>query len=183
MNNFKFNLKNEKIASYKKSILAIIGLNLIFFTYLTFAAENYRIRNAAIIAIGFIILSFVIKSIYHKKNIEFSAVFSSLGFIAFIYFSLHLWWQAIAMIVIVLFYFYSIRPLQVRVSINGIQYPSFPTKKIEWVSLNNLLLKDQLLTIDFKNNKLIQSEIDSEQKDVSINEKEFNDFCRQQLNK
>ena len=70
MNNFKFNLKNEKIASYKKSILAIIGLNLIFFTYLTFAAENYRIRNAAIIAIGFIILSFVIKSIYHKKTLR-----------------------------------------------------------------------------------------------------------------
>ncbi len=183
MNNFIFILKNEKIASYKKSILAIIGLNLIFFIYLAFATENYRIRNAAFFAIGFIFLSFAIRLFFLKKNKEFSAVFSSLGFISFIYLSLHLWWQAIAMAIILLFYFYSIRLLQVIVSIKGIRYPSFPTKKIEWSSLNNLLLKDQILTIDFKNNKLIQTYIDAEQKDVSVNEKEFNDFCRQQLDK
>ncbi|MEO5948670.1 MAG: hypothetical protein ABIP79_17780 [Chitinophagaceae bacterium] len=183
MNDFILILKNEKTASYKKSILLIIGLNLIFFIYLAFAAENYKIRNAAFFAIAFILLSFAIKYIYDKRNKEFSAVFSSLGFIAFIYFSLYLWWQAIAMVVILLFYFYSIRKLQVIVSIEGIQYPSFPAKKIDWVSLNNILLKDQLITIDFKNNKLIQTEIDAEQKNVDFNEKEFNDFCRQQLNK
>jgi hypothetical protein len=69
------------------------------------------------------------------------------------------------------------------VSINERQviYPSFPKKIIDWQDLSNLIIKDGLLTIDFKNNKIIQQQI----ADISstIDEKEFNDFCRQQLNK
>ena len=69
------------------------------------------------------------------------------------------------------------------VSINEsrVLYPSFPKKKIDWQELSNLIIKDGLLTIDFKNNKIIQQQI----ADISatIDEKEFNDFCRQQLNK
>ena len=69
------------------------------------------------------------------------------------------------------------------VSINERQviYPSFPKKKIDWQELSNLMIKDGLLTIDFKNNRIIQQQI----ADISstIDEKEFNDFCRQQLNK
>ena len=69
------------------------------------------------------------------------------------------------------------------VSINESQviYPSFPKKKIDWQELSNLIIKDGLLTIDFKNNRIIQQQI----ADISstIDEKEFNDFCRQQLNK
>ena len=69
------------------------------------------------------------------------------------------------------------------VSVNESQviYPSFPKKKIDWHELSNLMIKDGLLTIDFKNNRIIQQQI----ADISstIDEKEFNDFCHQQLNK
>ena len=69
----------------------------------------------------------------------------------------------------------------VSISESQVIYPSFPRKKIDWQELSNLMLKDGLLTIDFKNNKIIQQQI----ADISstIDEKEFNDFCRQQLNK
>ena len=40
----------------------------------------------------------------------------------------------------------------------------------------NVILKDNILTIDFKNNKLIQVEIEN-----NINEIQFNEFARQQL--
>ena len=69
------------------------------------------------------------------------------------------------------------------VSINEsrVLYPSFPKKKIDWQELSNLIIKDGLLTIDFKNNRIIQQYIAD--RSSTINEKEFNDFCQQQLNK
>ncbi|MGQ0738707.1 MAG: hypothetical protein ACT4OJ_06570 [Bacteroidota bacterium] len=73
------------------------------------------------------------------------------------------------------------RELKIIILQESIFYPSFPVKKISWTSLNNCLLKDGLLTIDFRNNKIIQQAIDESK--TSVNEKEFNEFCRQQLNK
>jgi len=78
-----------------------------------------------------------------------------------------------------MFYFLAIKISRVYVSDQNISYHFFLKKTIRWNQLNNLILKDGLLSIDFKNNKLIQLTID-ESKNV-INEQEFNDFCRQQL--
>ena len=69
----------------------------------------------------------------------------------------------------------------VSVSESQVIYPSFPRKKIDWQELSNLMIKDGLLTIDFKNNRIIQQYIAD--RSSTINEKEFNDFCQQQLNK
>lgn len=182
MSHFTFILKNEKTASYKKSILAIIGLAFIFFIYLAITTDDYKTRNTALFTIGFILISYLTKHFFAKRNKEFSAAFSSIGFIIFIFLKLQLWWQAAAIACVLFFFFYSIRILKVVISSEGIVYPSFPVKKIEWERLNNLLLKDNLLTIDFKNNKLIQSEIFTDQKEVVVDEIEFNDFCRQQIN-
>jgi hypothetical protein len=51
---------------------------------------------------------------------------------------------------------------------------SFPKKRYQWSELNNVVLKDGLLTIDFKNNKLIQRIVDSEV-DLKV-EGEFNQW-------
>lgn len=182
MSQFIFILKNEKTASYKKSILAIIGLVVLFFLYLAFSTDDNQIKNFSLIATGFITLSFGLQYFLKKSNKEFSAVFTSIGFVIFVFITWQLWWQAFAMIIILLFYFWSIRTPKVYISKEAIIFPSLPAKHIKWESLNNLLLKDNLLTIDFKNNKLIQAELISGQKEGIINEKIFNDFCKQQLN-
>ena len=44
-----------------------------------------------------------------------------------------------------------------------------------WNEFSNIILKDGLLTLDFKNNKLIQVAIDEEKTAVDVNE--FNGFC------
>ena len=51
-------------------------------------------------------------------------------------------------------------------------------KKIPWSQLENVILKDGLLTIDFKNNRLFQKEVDSQ-----TDELEFNDWCSKKLYK
>ena len=45
-----------------------------------------------------------------------------------------------------------------------------------WNEFSNIILKDGLLTLDFKNNKLIQVAIDEEK--MTVDENEFNEFCR-----
>lgn len=49
---------------------------------------------------------------------------------------------------------------------------------ISWNDLSNVVKKDDVLTIDFKNNKLLQTEILNPE---NINEDEFNRFCKEQL--
>jgi hypothetical protein len=63
---------------------------------------------------------------------------------------------------------------------NDIRIKSFPKKTIKWFELNNVVLKDGLLTIDFKNDKIIQAEILPEESNVT-SETDFNQFCSQQL--
>lgn len=53
---------------------------------------------------------------------------------------------------------------------------SFPKKRYTWNELNNVVLKDGLLTIDFKNNKMLQRLVDSEV-DVKV-EEEFTSYAR-----
>jgi hypothetical protein len=77
------------------------------------------------------------------------------------------------------FYLLAQRELNIIVSSSHIIYPSLPKRRIQWSELNNLILKDGLLTIDFKNDAIIQHY--PEQKMSLPEEKEFNEFCRERL--
>ena len=72
------------------------------------------------------------------------------------------------------------RKLSVQVDKNYVVYPAVFQKRIHWKDISNIILKDDILTIDLKNNKIFQQLID--EKMQTVNEKEFNDFCREQLN-
>lgn len=57
----------------------------------------------------------------------------------------------------------------------------FSTRQTTWDKLNNLVLKDNLLTVDYKNNKLLQlTTVDTPHR---VNEEEFNNFCKKLLAK
>ena len=91
------------------------------------------------------------------------------------------WWFAPLMIIFFVLDIMAHRPLVINVSPKGITYPSLIEKSINWMDLNNVILKDDLLTLDFKNNRLLQLLVTSTETD--INEKEFNEFCKDQLKK
>lgn len=72
-------------------------------------------------------------------------------------------------------------PQEIGFSKDEITFNTFPSKHYDWQQLKNVIIKDNILTLDFKNNKIFQKETES---DVSAEtEKEFNEFCRQCLNK
>ncbi len=62
---------------------------------------------------------------------------------------------------------------------NEIVFNTLLKKQYEWTDFNNIMIKDGLLTLDFKDNRLMQKEIDG---DISPEiEIEFNEFCHIQI--
>ncbi len=88
-------------------------------------------------------------------------------------------WAFIANIVLWFLYTISRRRLIITISAKEITYPAFPKKHLQWNELNNVMLKDGLLTIDCKNNKLYQHYI--QHSEEYADEAAFNEFCRKQL--
>jgi hypothetical protein len=73
------------------------------------------------------------------------------------------------------------RPLEIgfdddRVVINNIIRQSY-----DWSAFNNVILKDGLLTLDFRNNRLLQKEVVDDDEEDDADEEEFNSFCRSRL--
>lgn len=70
-------------------------------------------------------------------------------------------------------------PQEIAFHDEGIVINSLPKKRYSWQEIGNVVLKDGILTIDLKNNKLIQKEIESSSS--AKEEAEFNEFCRNRL--
>ena len=85
------------------------------------------------------------------------------------------------LLLFILLYFIAHKKLVVHVTNNKIVVTYILQKELSCDEVNNVILKDGLLTIDFKNNKLFQHIILNSDEDISENE--FNEFCREQLNK
>jgi hypothetical protein len=70
-------------------------------------------------------------------------------------------------------------PQEIGFNKDGITFNTFPFKNYTWQQVKNAMLKDNLLTLDFVNNKILQKETET---DVdAATEKEFNEFCKQQI--
>ncbi|HMF70432.1 MAG TPA: hypothetical protein VK616_03100 [Flavitalea sp.] len=70
-------------------------------------------------------------------------------------------------------------PLEIGFTDKQIVFNSLIKKKYTWLDFNNVVLKDNVLTLDFKNNKIFQKEAIDEEGEAS--EDEFNEFCKQHL--
>ena len=68
-------------------------------------------------------------------------------------------------------------PQEIGFSKEAITFNTFPFKTYSWQQVKNAMLKDNILTLDFNNNKIIQREI--EPAELTEEENEFNEFCKQ----
>lgn len=58
----------------------------------------------------------------------------------------------------------------------------FLSTTYRWNELNNIIIKDDLLTMDFKNNTLFQAYTDDEEdEEYDVEDEEFNDYCKRLL--
>jgi hypothetical protein len=164
-------LKNEKLKTYTVISWLIIALNFVAFIYLGFT-KRAAIDNLPYFAAGLLLCFYIFKKISEREAIENDMISLSYSLAIVTWIIMQFYWAAGITLVLFLFQDISRRTLMVLVSEDGILYPSFPKRNIEWQDLNNVILKDGLLTIDLKSNRLLQGESMS-----VVYEPEFNEFC------
>jgi len=91
-------------------------------------------------------------------------------------------WYMLLFLLLALFERAALMPEEIGLGEEGIVFNSLIPRRVRWTALNQVILKDGLLTIDFKNDQLIQRETDDEEdEDYDATEEEFNEYCAEKL--
>lgn len=89
-------------------------------------------------------------------------------------------WLIVVFVLLALLEYQAKLAPEIGFSADHIVFNGLFKKKHKWSEIENVVLKDGLLTIDFKNNKLYQKEIDTGENEAE--EAEFNGWVRDKLN-
>lgn len=92
-------------------------------------------------------------------------------------------WLSFVFIILALLEYQAKYAVEIGFSDNEIKFNTLIKKRYRWSDFTNIMLKDGLLTLDFANNKILQREIEDDDDEDEADEKEFNEYCRQQLAK
>lgn len=181
MSLYSIKIPNDKAKTYK-IVTYVTGLmNLFFFGYLmVFMVENGK---QPLFLIGFFLsVTSLLFYFLQKKGKRLG------GFRIEIYFIVCglIWCMAgryglgLLLELFAIMGFVNNKELRIDFSRNGIRYPSFPVKKIEWKEVDFVILKDEILTIELKKNQLFQFTLESEVAS-KIDADAFNAFCVSQV--
>jgi hypothetical protein len=181
MTEYEIVLKNDRVKYYTLFGWFIITINVIAIVYTTYVSNKFQQMKWVLLALGLIVLGSLIYKYSKKHFLGDAKHLPAFCLIIPAWIILGLSWFAALNAFLVPFSVLAARIPIVYLNKENISYPSFRRQDIRWIELTNVILKDGYLTIDFKNNKLIQQLID--ETNTLIDEKEFNEFCRQQLNK
>ena len=172
-------LPNEKAKTYRYVTLFILLINCLVFGFIFFNAARASIKNVSlagsIISVAslalFLINFFTGKIASYRPGISFIML-------SIFWFILGNYLPGLCILLFAVIGFYAGKKFNVIFTEDKITYPSFPQKIFTWAEVSNVILKDNILTIDLKNNKLIQSVIQEESIGL-VDEKSFNEFCRE----
>ena len=161
------NTKAKQLQLLSNILLAVNGLLFVFFA--TQLANTKWAFITATIGLGVAIFNiFSKKSSILLNNI--AIVIIAIGWIKLGY-----WWVGLLLITIDWLGKQVTKNKTIVIGETDITVSQPLPSKYQWNQFQNIVLKDGLLTLDFKNNKLLQAIITNE-----INEQhqaEFNDFC------
>lgn len=176
MHSYEIILKNEKEKTYRSISWLILNVNFITIILLAFATNFKEIIPVilAILAITSILTFKYLKKTGIKK--KFSVPFL---LFTFAWLFTGYWWMGIVNFIFFILDASTSGKLKVLFYEDQILFPSLVSRTVHWKDLANVILKDGILTIDFKNNRIIQQYI--EEAGPAVDEKKFNEFCRQQL--
>lgn len=172
---FTLVLKNEKAKTYTLMSWLLIALNGVSFLYLGFTGFTAS-ASYPFVAAGILFCIYLVKLTRKPKIGEDMLVSLCFCLVMVTWIIFGFYWAAAINLVLFIFQDIARRKLVVLFFEDRIIYPSFPKRTIQWHELNNVILKDDLLTIDLKNDKIFQNEIIP-----LVNEDELNEFCNRHI--
>ena len=155
---FEIEIPNEKLKTYKLITFIILSLNFFGFGFVFLKTDGAN----AYASIFLLIINAVPWSYYllNKKHIKFPVVELAFAASAIMWFYIGNTWMGIFLLSFVAIGFIANKKPIIHFTEDGITYPSFPTKQYPWAEVAQVIWKDDMLTIDLKNNKLLQFNID-----------------------
>ncbi len=179
MNYFEILLPNEKIKTYNVITFIIISLNFFGFGLSFLKSSGF---TSLLFIIGLLLnavcwIFYIINKRHIKKNIPEIVFLVS----AVIWMITNNYLIGAMLILFAIMGFLVNRKRFIIFSDDGIQYPSFVTKKFEWQNVNQVIYKDEILTIDLDNNQFIQLKIENLDANEKIDEYAFNSFCKSKI--
>lgn len=179
---YSFTLKDNNEKAYNQFTWFLFFLHIIAAAVFALNTNDGKVKMSVYILLGFYALLSVVYFFYrsHKKALETFSLILALLYANF-------WFQHVGIIAVIIFALVYIivnavkgKKTTVLFSVEGVALTRvFKTIIFPWTEMENVILKDNVLTIDFKTNKIIQVEIVQSTK--AIDEMEFNLFCNAQL--
>lgn len=177
MDNFVIIAPHHKLKTYKVFTLIIVIFNIVFFSLATARAEqdskDYYTALVACLALTAPLLQYFI---FGNKEAGLQNMLGGVFIAGAGWMFMEVYLNGLAMMLIAAFGLMAIRPLRFVFSTDGLKLPGFPPKHISWSAIDNVVIKDDMLTIDFKNNKLIQFSL-KEAENAQIDTGAFNHFA------
>ncbi|MGG9962893.1 hypothetical protein [Ferruginibacter sp. SUN106] len=181
MQQFTFILKDTTQKAFNSFFWFLYFLHLIAASVIIINTNNQQQKNFAIgIFTGFLLLTALFYFLKNKFKLRsYQLVMFTL--MAFFWPLQSAWLPAIVVIAVITFSYLVVKKKSTAAfTIDNITVSkSLFKKQYHWAEVENVVLKDHLLSIDLKNNHLIQVEITLES--YSIDETLFNQFCLHQL--
>lgn len=177
MDNYIIIAPHLKLKTYKVFTLIIVLFNLIMFSM---ALSNMNAGSfphyAALISCLALTAPMLQYIIFGNREAGLQNMLGGVFIAGIGWLFMQLYFSGIAMMCIALLGLIAIRPLRFLFNQQGLTMPGFPSRKISWSSIENVMIKDDMLTIDFKNNKLIQFSL-KDAENENIDTAAFNKFA------
>jgi len=170
---------NETAIDVINVILCLVSSVIFSFTEFTKHTSTFIFTIASLLIIAGVVFN-LYRKIKAKKTVRFRGLLLITGmcWIGMPY----LKWLSILFVILFFLEFQAKRPLEVGFTDSNVVINSLVKRTFTWNDFNNIILKDGLLTLDFRNNTLFQKEaLDDDEPDAE--EDEFNDYCRMKLEK
>lgn len=176
MQQFELILRNEKVKLYNRIAWIFLALNFAFFIVLLFS-EVYRYPALAFIAALAVYLG-MRRFLYRKGRAsalldEFVFFIPAAGWLG-----MHSYFMGVGCLLMGILFRLSVQKITFVFGRGFVSKTNFPKKDFTWEAFTNVMLKDGLLTLDFKNNRLMQAPVENE-----VSEQQFNAFAGEQLAK
>ncbi|HEY4289715.1 MAG TPA: hypothetical protein VGN00_21590 [Puia sp.] len=169
-------LKKESERATDRLSFLLCLFSVMSFLYFSVRTEHLYFFLVPLIIIAGLILNLIRR---RRKQVRYRPLLllSAVGWIAMT----PIPWIAAVFFILFFLEHQTKRPLEIGFDQDRVVINSLIRRTYAWTDFNNVVLKDGLLTLDFKNNKLFQKEVADDEDEDDADEEEFNMYCRQCL--
>lgn len=180
---YSFTLKDNNQKAYYLFTWFLFFLHVVAAAVFVLNTNNYGVKLDLYISLGFYVTISIGYYFFKNRNKALETFSFILALLYGNFWLKHVGFLAVFIFAMVYLLVTAVKGKSTTVAFteSGIHLTRvFKTIVFPWKEMENVILKDNILTIDFKTNKIIQVEIVENSR--MVDETEFNLFCKTQLN-